>query len=254
MKLLYFDIETSPLLVYTWGLYDQNISQNQIVADWSVLAWCAKWRGEKSLLYEDNRKSKDVRNDKSLLKQIWELLDEADVVVTQNGRSFDSKKLNARFIINGMKPPSSYKHEDTKVIAKKHFAFTSNGLEYMSKNLNEKYTKLDHKKFPGQELWNECLKGNQQAWKEMEKYNKHDVLALEELYDRLSPWGGSIDPALYSYDEAAKCICGSDSFLKRGYFYTAAGKFQRYRCNKCGKESRSKTNLFTLEKKKGLRK
>lgn len=96
------------------------------------------------------------------------MLDEADIVITQNGRKFDQKKLNARFILNGFKPPSSYKHIDTLVIARKHFGFTSNKLKYMTDKLCTKYKKLDHSKFPGMELWRECLKGNSEAWTEME--------------------------------------------------------------------------------------
>lgn len=244
MKILLFDIETSPLMVYVWGLWENNVSLNQVVEDWSVLSWSAKWLGEKQLMYEDNRKSKNIRDDKKLLKRIWELLDEADIVITQNGKSFDSKKLNARFIQHKMEPPSSYKHIDTKVLAKKHFGFTSNSLEYMTDKLCKKYKKLKHKNFPGQELWNECLKGNPKAWKEMEKYNKHDVLALEELYTKLQPWDASVNFNLYSKSEAPVCSCGSKDFQKRGFFFTNVGKYQRYRCKRCGAETRDRKNIL----------
>lgn len=45
-KVLILDIETSPLEVYTWGIWEQNISLNQIKKDWNIIAWCAKWLGE----------------------------------------------------------------------------------------------------------------------------------------------------------------------------------------------------------------
>lgn len=253
MKILLFDIETSPILAYVWDLFDQNIALNQIVEDWSVLSWSAKWLGSAEVFYQDTRKEKNVRDDRRILKGIWQLLDEADIVITQNGKKFDQKKLNARFRIHGMQPPSSYKHIDTLQLAKKHFGFTSNKLEYMSEKLCTKYKKLKHKKYPGQEMWNECLKGNADAWREMEKYNKHDVLALEELYTKLIPWDSAVNFNVYHDDAVTRCTCGGTQFRSRGYYYTATGKFQRFKCLKCGAETRSRNNLFSKEKRQSLK-
>lgn len=254
-KVLVFDIETAPMLGYVWSLWENNVALNQLYKDWHVLSWSAKWLGasKDDIMYMDQRRAKDVTNDKKILKGIWKLLDEADIVITQNGKAFDHKKLNARFVAHGMKPPSTYKHIDTALMARKHFAFTSNKLEYMSDKLCTKYKKLKHKKFPGFEMWVECLAGNKAAWREMEKYNKHDVLALEELYYKLMPWDNSINFSLYSDSEDMVCSCGHKKFKKRGYYYTNAGKYQRYKCKKCGAETRSKDNLFSKGKRKSLR-
>ena len=66
-----------------------------------------------------------VRDDKPLLKGIRDLLDEADIVIAQNGKSFDVRKVNARLIQHGFQPPSPYRVVDTMLVAKKYFAFTS---------------------------------------------------------------------------------------------------------------------------------
>ncbi len=254
-KVLIFDIETKPLLGYVWSIWEQNVALNQIHTDWSVLSWSAKWLDDppSKTMYADLRKSKNVDNDKPLLQGIWNLLNEADIVITQNGNSFDIKKLNARFILNGMQPPSSYKRIDTKMLASKHFNFTSNKLEYMTDKLCKKYKKLKHTKFPGFEMWAECMKGNQAAWKEMEKYNKYDVLALEELYKILIPWDSTINFDLYSESSEITCKCGSSDVKPRGYAYTSTAKFQKWRCTKCGAETRGRTNLFSAEKKASIR-
>lgn len=243
------------MLGYVWSIWEQNVALNQVHTDWSVLSWSAKWLNEPAnkMMYADLRKAKNIDDDKKLLQGIWSLLDEADVVVTQNGNSFDIKKLNARFILNGMQPPSSYKRIDTKLLAKKHFNFTSNKLEYMTDKLCTKYKKLKHTKFPGFEMWTECIKGNQAAWREMERYNKYDVLALEELYKLMIPWDNSLDFNVFSDSNEVVCKCGSTDFIKRGYFYTNAGKFQRYKCVSCGSETRSKENLLSKDKKLSLR-
>lgn len=253
MKILFLDIETSPILSYVWGLWENNVSLNQIKSDWYVLSWCAKWSDSNELMYMDQRDAKKMEDDKKILKGIWKLLDEADMIVTQNGKKFDAKKLNARFVIQGFQPPSSYKHYDTREMAKKYFAFTSTKLEYMSEKLCTKYKKLKHEKYPGFELWKECLAGNKEAWEDMEKYNKHDVLALEELYKKLVPWGTSINPSVYHENSINECTCGATRWLLNGHFYSANGKYQRYKCRDCGAERRDKQNKFDVVRKVSLR-
>jgi hypothetical protein len=254
-KILIFDIETAPILGYVWGLWDNNLALNQVYQDWSILSWSAKWLDDKpeNVMYQDQRNARVIENDKKLLKDIWRLLDEADIVITQNGKKFDVKKLNARFIMNEMQPPSSFRHIDTIQIARKHFAFTSNKLEYMTDKLCTKYKKQKHNKFSGFELWIQCLKGNKEAWQEMEIYNKYDVLSLEELYKKLQVWDHSINFDVYNNNEFPSCKCGSDSFRKRGFFYTNLGKYQRFKCKKCGTETRSRKNLLSKDKRESLR-
>jgi uncharacterized protein YprB with RNaseH-like and TPR domain len=182
-RILLFDIETSPIIANVWRLYgEQHIGVNQIVEDWYVMSWSAKWLDEKPVMYMDQRKASRIANDKKLLKGIWQLLDEADIVITQNGKRFDERKLNAKFVELNMGKPSSFRHIDTKVLAKKYFDLPSYSLEYMTKKFCKKHTKIKSKKFIGHTLWTECMAGNQAAWKEMELYNKMDVLSLEELY------------------------------------------------------------------------
>ncbi len=254
-KVLVYDIETAPILGHVWRLWDQNVGLNQIVSDWHVLSWSAKWLDAPAnqMMYADQRNKVNIEDDKEILQVIWKLLDECDVVITQNGKNFDQKKLNARFILNGMQPPSSYKHIDTKQLASKHFGFTSTRLAYMTDKLCKKYKKLKHGKFPGFDLWKECLAGNIKAWNEMELYNKHDVFALEELYKIMIPWDNSFNFNVYHNEEDHICKCGSKSFIRNGFYYTASSKFQKYRCKDCGAETRGKVNLFSKDKRKSLR-
>lgn len=241
VNILLYDIEISPVLGHVWALWDQNVGLNQINKDWHLLSWSAKWFGEKEIMYADQRKKKDIENDKAILKELWKLLDKADIVITQNGIKFDTKKVNARFIYHGMQPPSSYRQIDTYRIAKKYFGFTSNKLEYLAKHLKVNHKKLTVRKFDGFELWKQCLAGNQAAWREMEKYNKRDVIVLEEVYKRLIPWDNSINFSIY-FNGPDVCSCGSRDWKKNGWKYTNLGKYQRYKCLKCGSEKRSGTN------------
>jgi len=148
-----------------------------------------------------------------------------------------------------MQPPSSFQHYDTKKIASKHFAFTSNKLEYLTDKLNTKYKKIKNSGFS---LWTRCLAGELSAWKEMEKYNKYDVLALEELYLKLMAWEPKVNYSVFSEDMEFKCACGSSKLKGKGYSYTASGKFKRFICTSCGKNYQSKQNELTLEKRKTI--
>lgn len=253
-KVLFFDIETSPLAGAVWSLWQQNVGLNQIERDWYVLSWSAKWQHEDEVMYQDKSDSWDNEDDSELMKGIWELLDQADIVVGQNSKRFDEKKLNARFIMNGMKPPSSYRSVDLLEIAKRHFGFTSNKLEYMTDKLCKRYKKLKHDQFPGFDLWKECLKGNSEAWVCMADYNKFDVLATEELYSILRPWYKA-HPNLnvYTDTEDVLCLCGNDEFEHSGYHYTNASKFDKFRCTECGAETRGKVNLLPKSKRASLR-
>lgn len=264
-KILVLDIETSPIEAYVWGLFDQNIGLNQIKKDWSVLSWAAKWYEDDNgkvygphnkVMYMDTSSKKDVRDDSDILKSIWKLLDECDILLTQNGIRFDNKKLNARFRLKNIKdghPPSSFRHIDTLNIAKKYFSFTSNKLEYMSDKLCIEYKKQTKREFAGFDLWKECLDGNKRAWAEMKKYNCYDILALQELYHKFSAWDNAIDFNIYSDGVKTVCKCGSEDFTKRGFFYSPVGKFQRFKCNKCGAETRSRANLLSKEKKASIK-
>lgn len=239
-KILVFDIETAPIIAHVWGLKDQNIGLNQIISDSAVVAWAAKWFGDpaSAVMYRDQRNAKDIRDDKNLLLPLWRLLDEADIVVTQNGKNFDCPVLNARFIYHGFQPPSPYKHLDTYQIVKKAAKFTSSKLAFLTSKLCTKYVKLEHKKFPGFDLWTECLKGNKAAWDEMKKYNIQDVLSTEELYTKLRPWTPQ-NAAAVSFKDQSCVACGEIGHLQqRGEERTLTGSWKRLKCTQCGKWQR----------------
>lgn len=253
-KVLVVDIETSSLVVHTFGLFDQNIGLNQIEEDWHLLSFSAKWLGSDKVIYHDQSKQKDVRDDRHLCNILWDLLDEADIVVGQNSKKFDTKRINARFAINKTKkntPPSSYRHIDTLIEARKHFSFTSNKLEYLLDKLCPGFKKYKSKDFVGFDLWKECIKGNPKAWKEMKLYNCNDVIGTEQLLHALTPW---IKFNMNTYYGESVCLCGSKDVVKNGHLHTEGGKYQRYRCTGCGKESRDGINLLlTKEHRHSLR-
>lgn len=252
-KIVTLDIETFPNLVFTWGLFKQMVGVNQIVRDWSIASICWKWLGDKQTHYVDCERN--PLDDRDLLDRAWAVLDNADIVIGQNSKHFDIRKLNARFIEAGMRPPSPYKQIDTKVEATKVAMFTSNRLEWLAAHLTN-VPKDKHKAFPGFDLWAECLKGNPKAWAAMRKYNPRDVRATEKLYLRLRPWiVGHPNVTIDNADSAGRIACpkcGSWKVHRRGVTTTNVGVYARYRCSSCGGWSRGRYTENTLEQRRVL--
>ncbi len=234
---LVIDIETSPILGYFWELGTQYVGTDQIVKDWHIMSWAAKWEGDpdSKIIYRDVRNSKG--DDKPILKELWKLLDQADIVITQNGKKFDSRKINARFMIHRMPPPKPYTHIDTYRLVKQVAAHTSNKLEYLTNRLNSKHKKTAHRKYPGRSLWTECLKGNIEAWNEMKHYNIDDVLATEELYSNIKAWTTESMPKMYVLtDRSDTCsTCGYIGPMRKGKDRVRkSGVYTQNSCVKCG--------------------
>jgi hypothetical protein len=238
-RILVLDIETAPLLANVWALWKQNVGLNQIVNDGYIMSFAAKWLGDPpdKIIYMDLRNAKDKENDKALVEKLKSLLEDADMTLTHNGIDFDHPWINARIAMHGMKKPSSFRMIDTCRIARKRFRLPSYKLEYLTDKFNKKFKKLKHEKFPGFDLWKECQFGNREAWAEMEKYNKHDVLSLEELYvGTLRPWDEETN--YFVYQDDIRCRCGSEEWKKNGIHFNQTRRYQRYKCLECGYEWR----------------
>lgn len=180
MKTLFLDIETTPMQVYTWGLWDQNISIDQIIKSTEMLCFGARWLGEKKVIF----KSAHHDGKEEMLKELHKLMDQADVLVGWNSAAFDHKHINREFLENGMTPPSPVKDLDLMSITKANFLFPSNKLDYVAQKL-EVGAKVKHSGF---KLWLDCMAGDKKAWKNMKEYQIQDVNLLVELYDILLPW------------------------------------------------------------------
>lgn len=247
------DIETLPNIVYTWGLFKQNVGLNQVIRDGALASACAKTLGVKGTRYFDNREEEDAYADFALVEWLHGELSNVDIVVWQNGVKFDARKINARFIELGFNPVPPYKNVDTMLHAREVAMFTSNRLEWLSNHLTDS-PKSVHKKFPGFTLWTSIIAGDPDAWKEMEKYNRQDVTATEKLYLRLRPYMKN-HPNVNVYDESEtlRCpSCGSSHLERRGYSHTQSGQYQRYHCGGCGQWSRGRYTLNSKGKRQSL--
>jgi DNA polymerase elongation subunit (family B) len=231
MKILTLDIETAPNLVYVWGLWNQNISIESIVEPTYMLSWAAKWHGAKKIYYRDCY-------DEDFLTKIYDMIEEADAIITWNGISFDMKHLNREFVTAGMTPPFIAKDIDLVRTVRTQFRFPSNKLDYCAEVLlGEKKIKTEYG------LWLDCMNGVESAWRKMKKYNKMDVTLTEKMYDRLLPWiKNHPNHGLYVKDQENPICraCGSDKVQSRGWQPTNVRGYQRYKCTDCGWNGRGR--------------
>ena len=238
MKILFIDLETSPITAHTWGLWQQNISIKQIVESTQVICFGARWGTSKKVIF------KSVHHDgkKEMLKELHALMDEADAIVGWNSKGFDHKHIRREFLEAGMTPPSPAKDIDLMLEVKRNFRFPSNKLDYVAQRLGVG-AKVEHTGF---DLWLGCMAGDEKSWKMMKKYQIQDVNLLLDLYDKLLPWIKHPNKGIDS--ETATCTnCGSEDIKRRGYEVLNTGKYQKFQCKKCGKWMRGKSAVATAE-------
>lgn len=257
-RILVIDIETSPIEMLGWKIFDENFSLDQIQKDWTILSYAAKWLGEKKIYYADTggRGRRFVRSDRKLLKGIRALLDEADLVIAQNGKKFDVRKINARLVAHDILPPSPYRVIDTMLVAKKYFAFTSRKLAYMADYLKLQKRKDEHPEYPGFKLWLAVLQDIPAAWRVMKRYNKEDILTTELVYLRQRPWiENHPNLGAYSTEERPICpACGSTHMTKDKNRRTVLqqGVYIQYKCADCGHYARGKTMQLPISKRRSM--
>lgn len=220
------DIETSPNLADVWGLWQQNVALSQLREVSSVIAFAAKIHGRKAVEFRSQfHDGHDV-----MIRRAHEMLDDTDILVTYNGKKFDTPHLRREFLLLGLAPPSPFIEVDLCQVVKSRFRFSSNKLDHVASQLG-----LGEKvKHDGHDLWVRCLAGDEKAWAQMRTYNIRDVVLTEQLYDALIPWVPN-HPNVNLWTAEDGCPnCGKPRLQKRGFYRKGLTVRQRYQCQDCG--------------------
>jgi transposase-like protein len=253
-KILIFDIETLPLLAYIWGVWNQNIPPAMMddnVPSKAIVTWSAKWLNDSAMMSDAMTPEEAlIQDDRRIVRSLWELFDEADILIAHNGIRFDIPVANTRFLLHGLTPPSPYKVIDTLLVARKQFDLPHNKMDYIAGVLG-----IEHKILTTFDLWRDCMMGKQDSLNYMQEYNDKDVFILEEIYIKLRPWIKN-HPNYNLFSDKIGCCptCGAEDTLeKNGKYQTTVNKYQSYRCSKCGSFSRTgksnkKTELRSVAK------
>jgi hypothetical protein len=244
-----FDVETLPMSVYEWSLFDEHNGIEQVINGSSLLSWSGKFLND-SVTYSDILTPKEAksRNDKRVTLSCYEFLKKCDMVCGHNVVDFDSRVAATHFLRHGL-PPIKYIQIDTLKIARKEFRFDSNKLQFLNRTLGLR-EKIENEGFP---LWRKCAEGDADALKRMNEYNIGDIAALEDLFYKFRPYIKNIQMALYSETDGTMCpTCGSLDLKVEGSYKTPAGNWDSYRCQSCTSLSRGKDNKLPKYKRKKL--
>jgi len=252
-KIFVFDIETSTI---TFKGFSRKINgyipHKAVVKDWFVICWAGRWLGEKRIRHDAvTAEEAKNRDDKRVCASLWEIFNEADVLVGHNSDRFDIKKMNYRFCIkHRFNPPLPYRTIDTLKESNKIFTSTSHALDYLAKQL-----KIPAKLSTGWQLWDDCENGVAAAIQEMDAYCRHDIEIGEEMYKVLRPWMKTgVNMGLYTnLDESVCPRCGSEELVPEDKIATTgANAYKTYRCTECGKTGRTKESVLDIDQRRKL--
>lgn len=232
-KILIYDLEVSPLLVWTYGLWQANAIKQEDRQ--RLMSFSYRWYGEKkisseTLMGQDTYKV-DPKNDTLIIQKLHKVMAEADLIIGHNSNQFDDKMANMFFITAGLDPIPPYKTVDTKKVAKRHFRFPSNSLNNLGEALGiGQKTDVKHS-----DIWYECfVLGSKKHWKLMATYNEQDVELTTKLYEKLRPFISNHPSLARIQNELDVCPkCGSDHLQSRGYRVTNISRYRRYQCQTC---------------------
>jgi hypothetical protein len=241
-RILLLDIETLPGEFYAFDPKVEYLSPDKKIKDWSISCYAAKWLFEPEIMGEVvTRQEAFDRTEASILEGIWELMDEADIFVTQNGNNFDLRKIKTKFIKYKFPPPSKTLSVDTLQVARSEFGFTYNRLDELGQEfgIGKKIDMVFND-------WKMCLTNDDSAevyLRNMLAYCKRDVAPLlEDVYLHMLPWiPNHPNLGLYTEHDGDVCPKCESQNLKWGEKYpTPQGMWEGFRCMSCGAIGRGK--------------
>jgi DNA polymerase elongation subunit (family B) len=225
-KILIFDIETSPNIVYCWQTgFKLNIGPENIIDERQVICISYKWLGERKVHTLSWDYKKTDTKDKQILKKFSKVYSEADMIVGHNGDNFDIKWIKTRILFHGLAPLPIIKQYDTLKVCRSQFKLNSNKLDYIAKFLgNEGKSPMCFGD------WKKIMEGDSKSLKKMIKYCEQDVNVLEKVYKEISRYvPGKVNKTILTKFDGSCPECSS-KINKHGLYMTETGRYQRYRC------------------------
>ena len=242
-KIILFDLETMPNLKEALKVWPQLSNYPGLTLKATITSIiCAGWKEfdkpETHCInaWDFNRWDKNKNDDYSVCKAIYDVLKDADAVVTHNGKRFDWKYLQTRLLKHKIGTLDKIHHIDTCQVAKANLLSFNNRLNTIGQLVADDQ-KLEN---GGWDLWVRVHGKDPDAMKLMEDYCKQDVILLEKVYRELRPLIGNI-PNYNHFRSQVKIIegirvcpnCGHDELVSNGWRYTKTQAYQRLQCKKC---------------------
>lgn len=232
-KILFYDIETTPLKAYIWRPGKQVVRHQQLVdganlTDIICLAYC----------WNDGKPAKVIgwgfneQDSTGIIKKFDELASQADIVIGKNSDRFDNKHMNTRRLVEGLpcNPEWTKYTDDLEKQIRKHFALPSYSLDYFSKLIG-----IGGKVSMQLSDWIDIVeKRNEASYKKMLRYNKKDTEDTRAIWEYCEK---HITPKYHappSQSGSFSCKnCGGINLTKDGVRRQGKNTYQEYRCKDC---------------------
>lgn len=230
-KILFYDIETRPLLAYVWSLGEQVVRHHQLAKQgdsYGIICISYAWNDGKpaKVIHWDYNKQDSGR----VVREFDKIIKQADITIGKNSDRFDVKHINTQRFINNLPPLPEWvdNTDDLEKQLRKYFIFPSQSLDYISKALG-----LGGKvKMEFQDWVDIVEKKSKASFLKMCKYNKKDVEDTRALWNRVQP---HIKPKLNmsTFHGDFRCRnCGSQDVRKDGLRRCGVRVYQTYVCRK----------------------
>jgi len=249
-KIIVFDLET------IWDI--DKITNEEVyfsLSNWegrtmkasinSILCFGYKELGSKkaecnSVWDYKKRFAKNMNDDYDVCKAAYDVLKDADAIITHNGKRFDWKFLQTRLKINKLPHLDKILHIDTCHIARSNLSMYSNRL----KDLAAEFTPERKINTGGKKLWTRIYRGDKSAMFDMVKYCKQDVVTTEALFESLRPFVTNLPNFNLFNNNPESCTgCGGSKLQRNGKLVTKTKIHQRLRCTDCGCSKISKPEV-----------
>jgi len=248
-KIILFDLETLPNLpeaLKVWCQLSQYPGKTMKATITTII--CAGWKQygrshkvECINAWDFPEWERDVNDDKQVCKALYEVLKDADAVITHNGVRFDWKFVQTRFLFHGLPILDKIPHIDTCLVARKNLLSFNNTLGYLGEWLVGD-SKMTH---GGWKMWVKVHAREKISMDKMEKYCKKDVTLLEKVYIKLLPFIKNL-PNRNQFRSLSQVMkgkfvcptCGSYDTRLNGYRRTKTMVYRRLVCRQCKSWSR----------------
>lgn len=231
-RILFYDIETTPLKAYVWRLGKQVVGHHQLssgatINDIICLAYC----------WNDGKPAKVIgwgfeeQDSTPIIEKFDELASQADIVIGKNSDRFDNKHMNTRRLLAGLpcNPEWTKYTDDLEKQIRKHFALPSYALDYFSKLIG-----IGGKIKMELNDWIDIVeKRDEKAYKKMMKYNKKDTEDTRAIWEYCEK---HITPKYHVQSQKGVFTCkqcGSEDLIKYGTRRQGKNSYQQFWCHGC---------------------
>ena len=233
-KILFYDIETTPIKAWIWRVGEQVIHHNQLDDDFNstgIICIGYKWN--------DKRPARVIgwgyneQNTKKVVEQFDKIASQADIVIGKNSDKFDIKHINTQRMIARLPGLPVYLNntDDLEAQIRKYFWFPSYSLDYLSKALLKNKGKIRM----GFGAWTDIVsKKSRESYRKMLRYCKNDVKETYKIWKlTVSHFKPKFNMATFRQDICCR-NCGSNNIKRNGVRHRGKTVYQMFYCNNHG--------------------